>query len=84
MPESRSRVGSARRTTLEEAAEFVVFGALSSETAVLLALVIGEATNLLDTSGLAEDPTRYVATEPLRSLVALVLVVGLSYGVSGS
>lgn len=68
------------RSTLEEAAEFVVFGALSSGIAVLLALTVGEATDLLDTSKLAEDPTRYVATEPLRSLVSLALVIGISYG----
>lgn len=77
---SQAREPRYERTTLEEAAEFVVFGALSSGIAVLLALVIGEATNLLNTRALADDPTRYIATEPLRSLVALVLVVGVSYG----
>lgn len=77
---SQARQPRYERSALEEAAEFVVFGALSSGIAVLLALTVGEATNLLDTSKLAEDPTRYVATEPLRSVVALVLVLGVSYG----
>jgi hypothetical protein len=77
---SQARQPRYERSTLEEAAEFVVFGALSSGFAVLLALTIGEATNLLDTGKLAEDPTHYVATEPLRSLIALALVIGVSYG----
>lgn len=77
---SQARQPRYERSTLEEAAEFVVFGALSSGIAVLLALTIGEATNLLDTAKLAEDLTRYVATEPLRSLTSLALVIGISYG----
>lgn len=77
---SQARHPRYERSTLEEAAEFVVFGALSSGIAVLLALTIGEATNLLDTNELADDPTRYVATEPFRSLISLALVIAISYG----
>ena len=77
---SQARQPRYERSTLEEAAEFIVFGALSSGLAVLLALTLGDATNLLDTSELASDPARYVATEPLRSLLSLVLVIVFSYG----
>ncbi len=77
---SQARQPRYERSTLEEAAEFVVFGALSSGLAVLLALTIGEATNLLNTKELAAEPARYAATEPLRSLVSLALVVAASHG----
>ncbi len=77
---SQARQPRYERSTLEEAAEFVVFGALSSGIAVLLALAFGEATNLINTTALAAEPTRYVATEPLRSLFSLVIVVAISYG----
>ena len=77
---SEARQPRRERTALSEAAELVVFGALSSAVAFLIALTIGEVTDLLDTAQLASDPTRYVATEPLRSLLALVLVVVVSYG----
>jgi uncharacterized protein DUF6338 len=68
------------RSNLEEAVEFVVFGALTSAVAVLSALVLGEWTNLLDTNRLSEGPAAYVTTEPLRALGAFLIVIGLSYG----
>jgi Family of unknown function (DUF6338) len=68
------------RTTLEEAVEFVVFGALASGVAVLAALSFGELTGLLDTKQLADGPRHYITTEPVRALAALVLVLGVTYG----
>jgi hypothetical protein len=70
----------AGRSQLEEAAEYAVFGALASGLALLATLTLGEATNLLDTGEISNDPGRYAATEPARSLLALALVLALSYG----
>lgn len=77
---SRTRQPRFERTTLEEAAEFVVFGALSSGVAILLTLGIGDATGFLDTHAIGRDATRYTVDEPLRVLAALASVLSLSYG----
>ncbi|MDQ3933929.1 MAG: DUF6338 family protein [Actinomycetota bacterium] len=77
---SQVRAPRYERTALEEGVEFVVFGALASGVAVLSALALGEATGLLDTESLAKGPADYVTTEPLRSLVAFLVVISLSYG----
>ncbi len=77
---SRAREPRYERTTLEEAAEFVVFGALSSALAILLTLGVGDAIGLLDADALRRDATAYVLEEPLRVLLALTVVLALSYG----
>jgi hypothetical protein len=76
---SRTREPRYERTTLEEAAEFVVFGALSSGFAVLLALGFGDASGFLDTKAIGKDATEYTVDEPLRVLAALAFVLALSY-----
>lgn len=68
------------RTTLEEAAEFVVFGALASAVGVLLALSLGKVTGLLDVAAISRGPAHYALTEPMRALGVLLVVVALSYG----
>jgi hypothetical protein len=77
---SRTREPRFERTTLEEAAEFVVFGALSSGFAILLTLGVGDATGFIDSSAIAKDATRYTVDQPLRVLAALAFVLALSYG----
>jgi len=77
---SRTREPRFERTTLEEAAEFVVFGALSSGFAILAALGIGDAMGFLDTKAIGDDATQYTVDEPLRVLAALTFVLLLSYG----
>jgi hypothetical protein len=77
---SRAREPRYERTTLEEAAEFVVFGALSSGFAILLTLGVGDAVEFLDTDKIGEDATGYAVDEPLRVLAALAAVLAVSYG----
>lgn len=77
---SQVRAPRYQRTPLEEAAEFVVFGAATSALAVFGALAIGRLTGLLDTVQLAEAPAHYAFREPARTLAGLVGVLGLSYG----
>jgi hypothetical protein len=77
---SRARAPRYEHSTLEEAAEFVVFGALSSGGAVLLTLWLGSASGLLDTNALIDDATQYTVQHAFRVFVALAIVLLLSYG----
>ncbi|HXV06085.1 MAG TPA: DUF6338 family protein [Solirubrobacterales bacterium] len=78
---SRAREPRYERTTLEEAAEFVVFGALSSGFAILLTLGITEDVGFLESGAIKHDALAYTVDEPLRVLAALALVILISYGV---
>lgn len=77
---SRAREPRYERTALEEGAEFVVFGALSSALAILLTLGVGDAIGLLNADALRRDATTYILDEPLRVSLALAVVLALSYG----
>lgn len=77
---SEARRPRIERGSVEQAAELVVFGALSSGIAVLLTLALGRWTGLIDPVQLAADPSTYVASEPLGSLLALMIVIAVSYG----
>jgi len=77
---SRAREPRYERTSLEEAAEFVVFGALSSGFAILLTLGLAEDVGFLDGDAIRHDALAYTVAEPLRVLAALALVILISYG----
>jgi hypothetical protein len=68
------------RSPLREAAELVVIGSVATTVAVVVALIIGDTTGLLDTARLAERPGTYLVTQPMRTGVSLAIVVLLSYG----
>lgn len=77
---SQARSPRSARSGLEEAAEFVVFGAFASAIAVLAALAIGNVTGLLDLEEIANGPAHYVILHPGRTLLALAAVLSVSYG----
>jgi hypothetical protein len=77
---SRAREPRYERTSLEEAAEFVVFGALSSGFAILLTLGLAEDVGFLKTGAIKHDALAYTVAEPLRVLAALALIILISYG----
>ena len=68
------------RTPLQEAAELVVVGATATAISVLLVLVLAQSHGWLASSTLLKEQTGYIAKEPLHSLVALMTVLGISYG----
>jgi hypothetical protein len=69
-----------QRSPLEEATRLIVVGSLASLVAALAVLAAAEALDAVDTSALADDPGRYVVTEPIRSLGSLLAIFVLSYG----
>ena len=77
---SRAREPRYERTSLEEAAEFVVFGALSSGFAILLTLGLAEDIGFLNSGAIRHDALAYTVAEPLRVLASLALVILISYG----
>jgi len=68
------------RSPLLEVAGLLTVGALTTGTAALTVLIFTQATGLLDVRALVENGSKYVAMELVPSLVALVVILGLSYG----
>lgn len=48
--------------------------------AILFTVGVGDATGFLDADALRRDATTYILAEPLRVLLALTVVLALSYG----
>ena len=64
------------RSTLEEAAELLVVGAVATTAAFLVAVgVVG-----VDSRAVADDADRYVVAHPFGTLAVMCLTVALSYG----
>lgn len=67
-------------SSLQEAAELVVIGAIASVLAALIVLLVGEAIGGIDSEQLVADRFTYVIREPGTSLLALVAFLIVSYG----
>ena len=66
------------RSALMEAAGLVLVGALSSVVALLVLLIIAQATGFLDLGRILEHGTDYLANEPIKVLVSLVAALLLA------
>jgi hypothetical protein len=77
------RIGERRRARLTrsallEAVELAGVGATASLVSVMAVLSLGRWWEFLDTSALADDPARYLLTQPLPGLGSLLGIIALS------
>ena len=67
------------QSQLQETIEMLIIGGLAAVLSAAVVLIVGEASDAIDTGAIADDPGRYLLTEPARSFGALFLFFGLSY-----
>jgi hypothetical protein len=70
------------RSTLLEGVELVSIGALLSTVVALAVTALGDVTGWLDTGRLFGDPAGYVADQPTRCLVALLVAASAAYALA--
>lgn len=70
----------ADRSTLHEAVEFLVVGAVTSTIAVAVVLIVARYSHWLDPESLGTHTRHYVVVHPIRASSAVLAVLVLSYG----
>lgn len=68
------------RSTLFEAVEMVVVGAVASLLSIAAVLALADVTSFIDSRALALSPGTYLLTNAWRSLVVLATLLALAYG----
>jgi Family of unknown function (DUF6338) len=68
------------QTQLQELIEMFVIGGVASVISAAVVLILADAFDALNLGTLADDPGRYMLTEPARTFIALGVFFGLSYG----
>ncbi len=67
------------RSGLLEVAELITVGGLTSTVALLLWLLVAEASDWVDLAGVSKGATAYAVTHPGRTLTFLFVVLATSY-----
>jgi Family of unknown function (DUF6338) len=67
------------QSPLQEMIEMLVIGGLAAVLSGSVILILGDATGWIDTSAIADNPGRYLVTEPARAFTGLLLFFGLAY-----
>lgn len=70
------------RSSLIEGVELVSIGALASSVAALIVIAVGDWTHGLDTTRLFRNAGDYAGMEPVRCLVAVIVVALIAYGLA--